>query len=170
MKKILSLVLALVMMLGCSAVGAEEEAPELPELYRSDFTLENADGWYGNNCTGEVVDDGAAYAVSGRTLGWQAPNRVFPLKPGVEYKVSVQVYQEAMDVANFMISAAQDGANWVNIVAAEVPKGEWTTIEGVFTPGEFSEFILYVETDDDAKTIDFKICEFVICGPEDGLA
>ena len=57
MKKILSLVLALMMALGCVTVFAEEA--ELTELYKSDFTAENFDGWYGNNCQVALADDGA---------------------------------------------------------------------------------------------------------------
>lgn len=169
MKKILSMVLALVMILGCVSVFAEEA--ELPELYKSDFTAENFDGWYGNNCTITVTEEGAC-AVTDRAAGWQAPNRVFPLKGGVEYKVSVQVYQDALDTVNFKISCAQNNGNWISTEDVAVPKGEWTTVEGTLTTGDFTDFILYVETEDEASAnkIDFQILDFTVCGPEDGFA
>ena len=169
MKKILSLVLVLMMALGCVTVFAEEA--ELPELYKSDFTAENFDGWYGNNCQIAVADDGSLIC-NGRSAGWQSPNRVFPLKAGVEYKISVQVYQDALDTVNFKLSAAQDNGNWISTDLVAVPKGEWTTVEGTLTMGEFKDFILYVETEDEANAnkIEFRILDFVVCGPADGFA
>ena len=169
MKKILSLVLALMMALGCVTVFAEEAA--LTELYKSDFTAENFDGWYGNNCQIALADDGALLC-SGRSAGWQSPNRVFPLKAGVEYKISVQVFQDALDTVNFKLSAAQDNGNWISTDLAAVPKGEWTTVEGTLTMGEFQSFILYIETEDEASAnkIDFQIKDFIVSGPADGFA
>lgn len=168
MKKFLSFALALVMMLGCVSVFAEEA--ELPELYKSDFTAENFDGWYGNNCQISVTDDGAILC-SGRSAGWQSPNRAFPLKGGVEYKISVQVYQDALDTVNFKISAAQDNGNWISTDLVAVPKGEWTTIEGTLTMGDYKDFILYVETEDEASAnkIEYKLLDFTVYGPEDGF-
>lgn len=170
MKKLLSLVLALVMMFGCASVFAEEA--ELTELYKSDFTAENFGGWFGNNCSIALGDEGAL-VISGRTAGWQTANIVCPLKANTEYKFSVAVYQDALDSANFKISAAQNDANWISTEpSAAVPKGEWTTIEGTLTTGDFTKFVLYVETDDDPEfnKIDFQIKDFTIFGPADGLA
>ena len=90
-----------------------------------------------------------------------APKRVFDLKAGVPYKVTVEVYQDAQDTATFQISVEQDGANWVNLVAAEAPKGEWVTLEATFTLEQFKEYSLYVETVG-APTLDYQIRNFVI--------
>lgn len=170
MKKLLSLVLALAVMLCCVSVFAEEaQEVELPELYKSDFTVDE-NGWFANNCAIAVAD--GALVITGRSAGWQSANLNCPLKGNTEYKFSVAIYQDALDSANFKISAAQNGANWISTESAPVPKGEWTTIEGVLTTGDFTAFTLYVETDDDPEfnKIDFQIKDFTICGPADGIA
>lgn len=97
-----------------------------------------------------------------------APKRVFPLQSGVEYTVSVEVYQDGVDAATFKISVEQDGANWINLVTAQVAKGEWTKLEVTFTLEQFNEYSLYVETDG-AATLDYQIRDFTIMGPEGAL-
>ena len=161
MRKILAVLLAMALAMGCFSAWAEEET--LPELYRSDFTLDGMDGWFANNATGEVTEEGA-FAISGRSADWNAPKRVFDLKAGVEYKVTVEVYQDAVEAATFKITVEQDGGNWINLTSAEAPKGEWTTLEATFTLEQFNEYALYVETENNAS-LDYQIRNFTIYGP-----
>ena len=153
MKKVLIALLALALALGSLSAVAEE-------IYKSDFTLPGMDDGFANNATGTVTEDGA-FLITGRSQDWMAPKRVFDLKAGVPYKVTVEVYQDAQDTATFQISVEQDGANWVNLVAAEAPKGEWVTLEATFTLEQFKEYSLYVETVG-APTLDYQIRNFVI--------
>ena len=153
MKKVLITLLALVLALGSLSALADE-------VYKSDFAAAGMDGWFANNATGKITEDGA-FLITGRTQDWMAPKRVFDLQPGVAYKVSVEVYQDGQDTAAFQISVEQDGANWVNLVAADAPKGEWTTLEATFTLEQFKEYSLYVETVG-APTLDYQIRNFVI--------
>ena len=166
MKKILAAVLALVLVLGGVSVFAEGE---LVELYKSDFTKEGMDGWVANNATGNVDEEGN-FVITGRTSDWMAPIKTFPLQPGVEYKVTVEVYQDALDTAMFSITIAQDDANWRHLCGEEDPvvnKGEWTTLEAVFTLEPFGKYQLYEESPQ--NTNDYKIRNFTIYGPEGAL-
>ena len=165
MKKILAAVLALIMILGCTSVYADD----MVELYKSDFTKAQCDGWYGNCAPYKVTDEGDFFMYS-RSQGWNAPKREFKLQPGVEYKVTVEIYQESMDTVPFMMSVEQDGANWVNLITdVQVPKGEWTTMEGTFTLEKFKKYELDVETTDEFAKVDFKIRNFTIYGPKGAL-
>ena len=164
MKKLFVMLLAMAMLIAAVSAWAEGGAVE---LYKSDFTQEGMEGWFANNATGTVTEEGA-FLITGRSQDWMAPKRVFPLKAGVEYTVTVEVYQEAADSAVFKISVEQDGANWINLVSADVPKGEWTTLETTFTLEQFNEYSLYVETEN-APTLDYQIRNFTILGPEGAL-
>ena len=140
----------------------------LTELYRSDFTRADLDGWVINMCDGEVTKEGAVL-VYNRTEDWQTLKRKFNLKSGVEYKVSADVYvSRHTGPTTFMITVEQDGANWVNLVSADVQWGQWTTIETNFTLQPFKEYSLYVETLN-APNLDFYIRNFTILGPKGGL-
>ena len=158
MRKTIALFFVLVMVLGISSALAEQT-----EVYKSDFTLDGMDGWFANNASGKVTEDGA-FLITGRSQDWMAPKRVFDLESGVEYTVCVEVYQDTLDSATFQISVEQDGANWVNLVAADAPKGEWTKLEATFTLEQFKEYSLYVETVG-APTLDYQIRNFTILGP-----
>ena len=158
MKKVLVVLMALVLALASVSALAEQA-----EVYKSDFTLDGMDGWFANNASGKVTEDGA-FLITGRSQDWMAPKRVFDLESGVEYTVCVEVYQDAVDSATFQISVAQDGANWINLVAADAPKGEWTKLETTFTLEKFKEYSLYVETIG-APTLDYQIRNFTIMGP-----
>ncbi len=158
MKKVLVVLMALVLALASVSALAEQA-----EVYKSDFTLDGMDGWFANNASGKVTEDGA-FLITGRSQDWMAPKRVFDLESGVEYTVCVEVYQDTLDSATFQISVEQDGANWVNLVAADAPKGEWTKLEATFTLEQFKEYSLYVETVG-APTLDYQIRNFTIMGP-----
>lgn len=166
MKKILASVLALILILSCVSAFAEGE---LVELYKSDFTKADMDGWVANNARGTVDEEGN-FVISGRVQDWMAPIKQFPLKAGVEYKVTVEVFQDALDTATFSITIAQDDGNWIHLCGEEDPvvnKGEWTTLEAVFTLEPFGKYQLYVESP--GNTNDYKIRNFTIYGPEGAL-
>lgn len=166
MKKFFATVTVLLLILGCVSCFAEGE---LVELYKSDFTADKMDGWVANNAKGSV-DKKGNFVISGRTADWMAPIKTFPLKPGIEYKVTVEVYQDVLDKALFSITIAQDDANWRHLCGDEdptVPKGKWTKLEAVFTLEPFGKYQLYVESP--KNTNDYKIRNFTIYGPEGAL-
>ncbi len=168
MKKYLAILMAAVLALCAMTAWAESKEPA--ELYRADFTAENMGGWEANNAKGSVTDEGA-FLITGRTADWNAPKRMFALTPGVEYTISVEVYQDKADEATFMISVehyAGGTPSWENLVTGTVAKGEWTTLEGTFTMDKFDSYALYVETLNNAN-LDYQIKNFVICGPEGAL-
>ena len=178
MKRILAAILVLVMMIGIVPVFAEGD---LVVLYQSDIKADKRDGWMANNCT-VTPDDEGVLTVTGRTQAWQAPQHVFKLQPGIEYKISFEVYQEALDevvisiTANCKINGAQDyihllGSDEEEAVKGLVKKGEWTTIETTYTfETEPVDCFLYIETiGDDTATMEYKVRNIVIMGPEGAL-
>ena len=78
MKKVLVVLMALVLALASVSALAEQV-----EVYKSDFTLDGMDGWFANNASGKVTEDGA-FLITGRSQDWMAPKRVFDLESGVE--------------------------------------------------------------------------------------
>jgi len=156
MKKTLALLTALLLMsLVFSAISEELN-------YMSIFDS-NFDGWYPRSTGGAALDivEGSIQ-ITGRSQDWNSPGRDFNLVPGQAYEVAVQVYQEEVDSASFLISAAhrKDGREtYSNIVRQEVKKGEWATLTGQFTAGEYDSFVLYVETLG-VPTLSFRIRNF----------
>ena len=73
MKKILASVLALILILSCVSAFAEGE---LVELYKSDFTKADMDGWVANNARGTVDEEGN-FVISGRA-GLDGPHQAVP--------------------------------------------------------------------------------------------
>ena len=149
------------------AEGKPAAGSGMTELYRADFDKPGMDGWFTNGCSSRVTMY-KEMMVAGRTQDWNGPNRIFNLKPGVEYRVSVEVYQRGAASATFLVTVAQDGANWVNLAAAVVPKAKWTTLEATFMLDRYNEYDLYVETYG-APTLSFLIRNFTIHGPKGGL-
>ncbi len=145
MKKILCLLLTLALLLPCASL-AENELYS----YQSDFSADT-DGWYARSTGGAVlaIADGAL-SITGRDQDWHSPGRDFPLENTAEYQLSVQVYQDTADSVPMMISIAHktsDGAEtYENLAFATVPKGQWTTLSGKYKAGDFTTYVLYVET------------------------
>ena len=165
MKKVMLLLLAAVLAIGGASALAEGDAT----VYLSDFTG-GLDGWYARS-TGSaqvsVLPEGALHIV-GRTDNWNSPGRDFALVTGGKYDLSVEIRQQDVDKANFMISVAHslDGAeSYENLAFGEVPRGEWTRISGSYTAGSFDRFVLYVETTD-APDLAFDIRAFRVDAPE----
>lgn len=159
--------LLLALTLGGLAVHAEAD----PTLYVSDFSA-GPDGWVARSMGSAqlaVLEEGAL-RIEGRTDDWNSPGRDFDLIPGGRYEFSVQVRQDALDAANFMVSVAHtvDGAeSYENLAFATAKRGEWTALEGTYVAGDFTRFVLYVETTG-APSLAFDIRDFRLAAP-DGL-
>ena len=141
MKKGLFL-LAVILCLGCSAL-AEGQA------YHSDFSA-GTDGWYPRSMGQaqlEVTEDGLK--ITGRTATWNSPGRAFDLAPNEVYRISLEVKQDEIPSARFMLSAehARDGeTSYENLVSADCQMGEWVTLAAVWNAGDWDTYVLYVET------------------------
>ena len=165
MRRWMAWLLALTMAFG--GLTAMAEAPAL--IYLSDFSA-GTDGWYARSMGAasiSVLEDGALRIV-GRTDNWNSPGRDFELVAGGRYALSVQVRQEQADSAAFMISVAHslDGVEtYENLAHGIAPKGEWTGLQCEYTPGEYDNYILYVETTD-APSLDFDIRDFRVEAPD----
>ena len=131
-----------VLMILCLLAGfVPAFADEAAVVYVSDFS-KDTDGWYGRGAS-VALRDGALRA-EGRTSDWNSPGRDFELIEGGKYHLSVQVRQEEMDSANFMISVAhsKDGMEtYENLAFGAARKGEWVKLEGDYTAGAFDRFV-----------------------------
>lgn len=160
MKKLTVLLLALLLGLPAFALG---EAPALTE-YVSDFSA-GTDGWYArSNGTAAIETKDGALLITGREASWNSPGRDFALEAGKKYIITAQVMQSDVDSAEFMVSAAHSKAgleSYENIGKAKANKGMWTTIKCNYTPGQYDNYILYVETAGNG-TIDFSIRNFTV--------
>ena len=135
--------------------------------YHSDFSA-GTDGWYARSMGGATLSltDGGALAIAGRTDNWHSPGRDFGLQAGETYELSVQVKQDDMDEARFMISVAHTKGgveSYENLAFATAKKGEWTTVAGRWTAGEYDRYVLYVETTG-APTLSFEMKDFTLEG------
>ena len=131
--------------------------------YASDFS-QGTDGWYARSAgTASLeVKDGALY-IHGRTATWNSPGHDFDLTPGNTYRVSLMVMQEEKDNVEFMLSAAHSKGgteSYENIVKVKTKKGEWAVIDGTYAPGQYDNYILYVETN--GGNMDFAIKEIYV--------
>ena len=161
MKKMLCLLLALLLVLSVTPVLAEDENL----VYQSNFTF-SADGWYGRG--GSVSIKSGALYTEGRQSDWNSPGRDFDLVPGGKYQFSVEVFQDEMDSANFIVSVAHtaDGTeSYENLARGAVNKGEWVKLSGEYTAGAYSRFVLYVETMN-APQLSYTIRNFILTAPD----
>ncbi len=161
--RIMAFLLVLCLLGGAVSAFAEGSAT----VYASDFS-KDADGWYGRGAS--VAVSGGALHTEGRTSDWNSPGRDFDLIEGGKYHLSVQVLQNEVNSANFMISVAhsKDGMEtYENLARGTAKKGEWTTLQGDYTAGGFDRFVLYVETTG-APDLAYDIKDFIVTAP-DGL-
>lgn len=161
-KKLLVLLMILSLLGSCVSVLADEATT----VYTSDFS-KDTDGWYGRGAQSARTAD-STLKTTGRQSGWNSPGRDFDLVEGGEYNLSVEVKQDDLDSANFMISIAHtlDGMEtYENLAFGAAKKGEWTTLKGSYTAGHFDRSVLYVETTG-ADTLDFEIRAFTVTAPE----
>ena len=80
-----ALLVAAVMILSCGT--AEEENV----LYESAFSGRDTDGWYTEGGETLAVTAQGTLSVRNRKEDWHGPRRDFPLEPGTEYTISVEV-------------------------------------------------------------------------------
>ena len=161
-KKLLIVLMILSLLGACVSVAADGAK----DIYSSDFS-KDADGWYGRGAQSAVTPDGTL-KTTGRTSSWNSPGRDFNLIEGGKYVLSVEVKQDDLNSANFMISVAHTASGmetYENLAFGSAKKDEWTKLTGTYTAGAFSRFVLYVETTG-ADTLDFEIRNFTVTAPE----
>ena len=161
-KKILAFLMILSLLCTCVSVHADEPIT----VYASDFSKDN-DGWYGRGAQSFRTTD-ATLKTTGRQSAWNSPGRDFDLIEGGKYELSVEVKQDDLDSANFMISVAHSAGGmetYENLAFGTAKKGEWSVLKGTYTAGAFERFVLYVETTG-ADTLDFEIRNFSVTAPE----
>ena len=161
--------MALLLALALGGLPVQAEAD--PTIYLSDFSA-GFDGWEARSMGSariSVTEEGAL-RIEGRADDWNSPGRDFDLVPGGRYEFSVRVRQDQLDAVSFMVSVAHtvDGVeSYENLAFAEAKRGEWTELAGVYVAGDYSRFVLYVETSG-AASLDFEIRDFRLSAP-DGL-
>lgn len=157
MKKVLSILLALFMLLTGFAFAETEAAPFVG--YSSDFT-NGTDGWYARSVDGAAIEvTGDGLRITGRTASWNSPGRDFNFTPGTKYEFTVKVLQSDLPSAEFMVSMAHSKSgleSYENLAKVSAPKGAWVTLKGTFIPDAYDNYILYVETVGNG-TLDFTI-------------
>ena len=162
MKKLLAILTVLALLGTCGAALADGAK----DIYASDFS-KDADGWYGRGAQSFTTAEGTL-KTTGRTSSWNSPGRDFNLIEGGKYVLSVEVKQEDLDSANFMISVAHTASGmetYENLAFGAAKKGEWAKLTGTYTAGAYSRFVLYVETAG-ADALDFEIRNFTVTAPE----
>ena len=162
MKRWIWLILAVC--LAAAAAGAAADGNTL--VYESAFAAGD-DGWFARGAQKVYHTTEATLRTEGRTADWNSPGRFFELAPGNEYTVSADIFQNDTDSANFLISLERTddaGTGWDRLVPGKVKKGEWTTLSGTFTPGEYDSYVLYVETDGSPE-ISYEIRNFRLESP-----
>ena len=161
-KRILAFIMFLSVLCGCVPVLAENPVT----IYISDFSKDN-DGWYGRGAESFCTADATLMTI-GRQSAWNSPGRDFDLIEGGKYELSVEVKQDDLDSADFMISIAHSTEGmetYENLAYGTAKKGEWTTLKGTYSAGAFERYVLYVETTG-ADTLDFEIRNFTVIAPE----
>lgn len=162
MKRSLCWALSLLLLFSCIAFAGAEESLY---TYKSDFSA-GTDGWYARSTGGAALAFAdSALTITGRGQDWHSPGRDFPFEDTAEYDLSVQVYQDSVDSANLMISIAHktaDGAEtYENLAFANVKKGQWTTLSGQYKAGDFTTYVLYVETSGAAE-LEYSMKDFTV--------
>ena len=161
-KKLLVFLMILSLLGSCVSVLADDAVT----VYTSDFS-KDTDGWYGRGAQSARTAE-STLKTTGRQSSWNSPGRDFDLVEGGKYNLSVEVKQDELDSANFMISIAhsvEGMETYENLAFGKAKKGEWTTLTGSYTAGHFDRSVLYVETTG-ADTLDFEIRAFTVTAPE----
>ena len=164
MKKWIGMLLALCLLAAAWGACAGDEKETL--VYASDFS-KGADGWAGRSAQVSVTADGTL-RTEGRTADWNSPGRFFEIAADNEYRISVEVYQDEADSAGFIVSLEKtdiNGTGWENMIRGTVKKGEWTTLSGSYTFGDYDSYLLYVETSG-APSLSYEIRNFRLESPD----
>ncbi len=157
MKMIASLILVILLALGLLGTALAEEGFT---PYASDFSG-GTDGWYARSMgTAEIaVTEEGALRITGRADAWNSPGRDFALTAGNTYAFTVMVKQDDKAVVPFIFSVAHSRGgmeSYENLATVNVKQGVWTELKGSYTPGEYDNYILYVETNGNG-TVSFEI-------------
>ena len=158
--------IGIVLVLCLMSAGTAAAADGAVTVYQSDFSKDE-DGWYGRGAQSFRTAEGTL-RTEGRESDWNSPGRDFALADGGKYRLSVEVRQDTMENARFMISVAHsaDGTEtYENLAHGTVKKGQWTTLTGDYTAGRFDRYVLYVETTG-AGTLAYEIRNFTVTAPE----
>lgn len=160
MKRLLAFLLALVLALPTLTLA--EDVPLIS--YVSDFT-QGTDGWYPRSAgqAALIAEDGVL-TITGRNATWNSPGREFNLQPGKKYRITVQVMHHEDEPFELMLSAAHSrngSESYENLGKVKANKGCWTTIQASYTPAQYDNYILYVETVG-MGTRDFSIRNFTL--------
>ena len=161
-KKLLVFLMILSLLGTCASALADAAVT----VYSSDFS-KDTDGWYGRGAESVRTDD-STLKTTGRQSSWNSPGRDFDLVEGGRYNLSVEVKQDDLDSASFMISIAHslDGMEtYENLAFGTARRGEWTKLTGSYTAGNYTRSVLYVETTG-ADSLDFEIRHFVVTAPD----
>ena len=156
----------LILLLCLITAGAGSAASEAKTVYFSDFSRDE-DSWYGRWAQSFRTSEGTL-RTEGREADWNSPGRDFALADGTKYELSVEVKQDEMASANFIISVAHtsDGVEtYENLARGTAEKGKWTTLAGNFTAGGFDRYVFYVETTG-AASLSYEIRNFTVTAPE----
>ena len=141
-KKILAFLMILSLLVGCVSALADESKT----IYTSDFSKDE-DGWYGRGAKSFRTAENTLKTIE-RQSSWNSPGRDFNLIEGGKYQLSVEVKQDDLDSANFMISIAHTAEGvetYENLAFGKAKKGEWVTLKGEYVAGPFERSVLYVE-------------------------
>jgi endo-1,4-beta-xylanase len=165
-----------------SALSIEEEANIFPFAKNfEDGTLLGVNTKYTekNTIVTEQAHEGTkSLKVADRTYYWEGPqiNLMGKFEKDETYYCSVWVYQESGEPQTFRMTAYScddssedqyDGKFYTTISEnLEVPSGEWTRLEGLYTyyfEGTPKEMVIYVESPEIG--FDFYVDDIIIVGP-----
>ena len=163
MKTVRVLLSVLLLVILATASLGEEAAME--QIYQSDFTA-GEDGWYPRSMgTAQLAAaPEGAMLITGRENDWNSPGRDFEMIPGLRYSFSVEVKQDEVDTASFMISIAHSAGgqeSYENLGRGQAARGEWVTVNGAWMASTFDRYVLYVETTG-APTLSFAFRNFTV--------
>ena len=153
-----------------------------PSVLNSSFEDESTKGWSGNGSTLSISEEFAqsgdfSLKVTGRKNPWEGPvaDLMGKLVKGNTYYSSAWVYQESGEPQTFRLTAYSrddssedpyDGKFYKTVAEnLEVPSGEWTRLEGLYTyeyTGEPSGLTFYLESPE--IDFDFYVDDVVVAG------
>lgn len=177
---------ALVLYVEASELGFDFNVDDLiiagPSFVNTSFEDESTKGWTGNGASLSTSDEFAktgdySMKVTGRKNAWEGPvtDLMGKLQKGSTYYASAWVYQESGAPQTFRFTGysmddsskdAYDGKFYKTIAEnLEVPSGEWTRLEGLYTydyTGVPGALTFYIESTD--ISFDFYVDDIVIAG------
>lgn len=162
---------------GSSGFTVKDPEPDENGYWFHDTFESGEANWSGRGSAKVASSSSAKYQgskslfCSGREASWNGAamplnSRIF--QPGKEYSFSVNAMTtEGDDVTEFKFTLqyndAAGEAQYVEIAKASAPKGEWVQLANTNykLPSDASDMIIYVETTDEEKYVDFFIDDAV---------